>query len=479
MKFTNYISALAVLFVFSACSNKSTISENIPPEQPSDTTQSKVVGWLTTADESALLKRQNALPFSAESNSDPTIEIDTNTVFQSMYGYGYTLTGGSASLINSMSPEAKSKLLDELFGSGENSIHVNFLRISIGASDLSANVFTYDDMPIGETDPGLNNFSLAPDETDLVPLLKEIIAINPDIGIIATPWTAPAWMKTNENSIGGSLKPEYYRTYARYLAKYITAMEAKGIKISDITLQNEPLNDENNPSMLMTAQQQADFIINHIARTFDSASINTEIYLYDHNCDKPDYPLSILADAAIRNRVAGSAFHLYAGDISALSQVHNAYPGEDVYFTEQYTSSTGSFGGDLRWHLKNIVIGAPRNWSRTVFEWNLANDVTYGPHTPGGCTTCKGALTINGDAVKRNVAYYIIAHISKFLSNGGVRIASNIPGTLSNVAFKSSTGEKILIVLNDNETAAAFNIRFNGKTAKAILPAGAVGTYVF
>ena len=256
-------------------------------------------------------------------------------------------------------------------------------------------------------------------------------------------------------------------------------MKAEGINILNITPQNEPLHDGNNPSMLMTAPEQADFIKNHLGPAFDSAGIETNIILYDHNCDKPDYPISILNDVIIRNYVAGSAFHLYAGDIGALSQVHNAYPNEDVYFTEQFTSSTGSFGGDLRWHLKNIVIGAPRNWSRTVFEWNLANDVNFGPFTPGGCTTCKGALTINGDAVKRNVAYYIVAHISRFVPNGSVRVATDISGTLQNVAFKTTTGEKVLIVLNDHEAAAAFNIRFNGKTAKANLPAGSVATYVF
>jgi glucosylceramidase len=479
MKFTNIISTLAVLCAFYACSNKTTVSEPPPPPTPADTSSSKVVYWLTTSDETVLLKRQPALAFFSEVNSNPTIEVDTTQTFQQMYGYGYTLTGGSATLINGMSAEGKAKLLNELFGNDENSIHVNFIRISIGASDLSANVYTYNDIPAGETDPNLDHFSLEPDKTDLIPLLKEIIAINPDILIIATPWTAPVWMKTNQNSVGGSLKPEYYGTYAKYFVKYIKAMETEGIRIVDITPQNEPLHDGNNPSMLMTAPEQADFIKNHLGPAFDSAGIETQIYLYDHNCDKPDYPISILEDPIIRNYVAGSAFHLYAGDIAALSQVHNAYPGEDVYFTEQFTSSTGSFGGDLRWHLRNIVVGAPRNWSRTVFEWNLANDVTFGPHTPGGCTTCKGALTINGDAVKRNVAYYIIAHISKFVPNGSVRINSNIPGTLTNVAFKTKTGEKVAIVLNDNDATASFNIRFNGKTAKATLPAGSVGTYIF
>ena len=450
-----------------------------PPVTPLDTSTSKAVFWLTTPDEATLFQRQHALGYSNATNSDPTIVIDTTKKFQSMDGFGYTLTSGSATLINDMSAGAKTNLLNELFGDNDNSIHVSYLRISIGASDLSANVYTYDDMPVGQTDPNLEQFSLQPDKTDLIPLLKEIIAINPNIKIIATPWTPPVWMKDNANSIGGSLKPEYYSVYASYFVKYIQAMQAEGITITAITPQNEPLHDGNNPSLKMEATQQADFIKNHLGPAFQSAAITTKIIVYDHNADKPDYPLTILNDPAAKTFVDGSAFHLYAGDISALSQVHDAHPDKNIYFTEQYTASTGEFGGDLKWHLKNLVIGAPRNWSRTVLEWNLANDVNYGPHTPGGCTTCKGALTINGDAVKRNVAYYIVAHISKFVPPGSVRISSSSISNLPNVAFKTPSGKIVLIVLNEIESLyGAFNINVNGKTARVSVTNGSVTTFV-
>lgn len=478
MKFTNYIYALAILCMASACSNKSTDSEPNPPGNIPDTTSSKIVYWLTTPDESVLLKRQPAFAYFTAVNSNPTITLDTTQTFQQMDGFGYTLTSGSATLINDMSADAKASLLNELFGDGENSIHVSYLRLSIGASDLSAAVYTYNDLPSGQTDPDLDSFSLQPDKTDLIPLLKEIITINPGIKIIATPWTPPVWMKDNDSSVGGRLKPEFYGTYANYFVKYIQAMKTEGITITAITPQNEPLHDENNPSLLMEASLQADFIKNHLGPAFQSAAIPTKIIVYDHNCDRPDYPLAILNDPAAKAFIDGSAFHLYAGDISALSQVYNAHPDRNVYFTEQYTSSTGEFGGDLQWHLKNLVIGAPRNWSRTVFEWNLANDVNFGPHTPGGCTICKGALTINGSAVQRNVAYYIIGHISKFVPPGSVRISSSFTGTLQNVAFKTPAGQKILILLNESATTALFNISHNKKTAPVTMPAGAVGTFV-
>lgn len=255
-------------------------------------------------------------------------------------------------------------------------------------------------------------------------------------------------------------------------------MKAEGIVLDAITIQNEPLHGGNNPSMVMTAAQQATFIKNNLGPAFKNASIATKIILYDHNCDKPEYPIEILNDPEARQYVDGSAFHLYGGDISALSTVHNAFPSKNVYFTEQWTSSDGGFDGDLKWHVKNVIIGSMRNWSRVALEWNLANDAVYGPHTEGGCTMCKGALTINGNSVSRNVAYYIIAHASKFVPAGSVRISSNVSGNINTVAFLTPTGKKVLIVENDG-AAVTFNIKFKNKWIVSSLAAGAVGTYVW
>lgn len=435
--------------------------------------------WLTY--QSALLQKQTGiLSFGTVSNAYPFIDVDTTQVLQTIDGFGYTLTGGSAYVINRLNTVEKANLLQELFGSGSNSIGVSYLRISIGASDLNSTVFSYDDMPAAQTDINLTNFSLNPDKADLIPLLKEILLINPSIKILATPWSPPVWMKDNGSTLGGSLQTQYYNVYAQYFVKYIQQMKTEGITIDAITPQNEPLHPGNNPSMLMTASQQADFIKNNLGPAFQANNITTKIIVYDHNCDRPDYPLTVLNDAGARPFVNGSAFHLYAGDISALTQVHNAYPDKHVYFTEQYTGATGDFVGDLNWHLKNVIIGSMRNWSRTALEWNLANDESFGPHTAGGCTTCKGALTITtGGTIIRNVAYYIIAHASKFVSPGSVHIGSNITGSLQNVAFKTSEGKKILIVENDGTTSVSFNIRFNNKWITTTLGAGAVGTYVW
>lgn len=435
--------------------------------------------WLTKADQTVLLAKQTGtLGFATISNQNSTITVDSTLGFQTIDGFGYTLTGGSAQLINTLPTAQRDALLRELFTTEADGIGVSYLRISIGASDLNQTVFTYDDIPAGQTDINLQSFSLNPDKTDLIALLKQIVSINPSIKIIAAPWTAPVWMKTNNNSVAGKLRPEYYGVYANYFVKYLQAMKTEGISIDAVTPQNEPLNPYNNPSLEMSATEQADFIKNNLGPAFKAANINTKIIIYDHNADRPDYPLAILGDASARQYIDGSAFHLYAGDISALSQVHNAYADKNIYFTEQYTPATGSFGGDLSWHLNNLIIGATRNWSRNVLEWNLANDPNFGPHTIGGCTTCKGALTI-GFSITRNVSYYIIAHASKFVPAGSYRVDSNVPNNLPNVAFVTPSGKKVLIVLNTSGSFQSFNIKFKDKAVITGLEGGAVGTFVW
>ena len=462
-----------------ACNPGSEVEPPPPPPPPAPVNE--IDFWLTKSDETVKLQKQNTiLAFGGAVNQYPVIEVDENTTYQSIDGFGYTLTGGSAEVINTLSATKKQELLQELFGTGNNSIGVSYLRISIGASDLNAAPFTYDDMPAGQTDPTLSNFSLQPDMTHVIPMLKEILAINPNIRIMGTPWSPPTWMKDNNSFVGGSLLPQYYSVYAQYFVKYIQQMKAQGITIDAITPQNEPLHPGNNPSMLMTAAQQADFIKNHLGPAFQQANINTKIVIYDHNADKPEYPTSVLNDAAAKPFINGSAFHLYGGDISALSTVRNAHPDKAIYFTEQYTASNGNFGGDLKWHLKNVIIGSMRNWSRNALEWNLANNAAFGPHTPGGCTVCKGAITIEtSSSYTRNVAYYIIAHASKFVPAGSARINSTGIASIPNVAFKTPGGKKVLIVENDGNSTAIFNIKYNGKWSVASLESGSVGTFVW
>ena len=437
--------------------------------------------WLTTPDQTQLLARQpEALNFGPAVPAGLVIDVDDEQRFQTMEGFGYCLTGGSAALLHAMSAPARATLLRELFGRADDAIGVSYLRLSIGASDLDAAVFSYDDLPAGQTDPALAHFSLAPDEDHLIPVLKEILAINPQLHLMASPWSPPTWMKDNGASKGGSLKPEFYPAYAQYFVKYLQGMQAHGINIGALTVQNEPLHPGNNPSLLMPAEQQAEFIGRHLGPALVKAGLKTALICYDHNADRPEYPLTVLGDATANPFVAGSAFHLYGGTIDALSRVHDAYPTKDVYFTEQWTGSKSTFADNVGWHAKNLEIGASRNWARAVLEWNLAADPQQNPHTPGGCTECLGALTLApNDRVTRNVAYYTVAHASKFVPAGSVRVASNNADQLPNVAFQTPAGGHVLLVQNDQPAARTFAIRQGGRAAQTTLPPGAVATYVW
>lgn len=475
---TSYL-LLLLLYISFSCTSDNEPDPPAPPAPPQ--VENEVDFYLTKADQSVKLQKQEGiLAFGNAYNSYPSIKVSSAETYQTVEGFGFTLTGGSAEVINSLNTSKKQELLQKLFGNGENSIGISYLRISVGASDLNASTYSYNDLPAGATDEDLSEFSLEPDMDDVIPLLKEILKMNPDIGIMATPWSAPVWMKDNQNTVGGSLLPKYYDVYAAYLAKYILEMQKLGIEIKALTPQNEPLHAGNNPSMHMTAAEQANFIANSLGPALSEANIETDIIIYDHNADKPEYPIAVLNDPKARPYIAGSAFHLYAGDISALTTVHDAFPSKDIYFTEQYTSSQGDFGGDLKWHLRNVIIGSMRNWSKTALEWNLANNNNFGPHTPGGCTTCKGGITVNSSSsYVENVGFYIIAHASKFVPSGSVRISSNLTETLHNVAFRTPSGNKVLIVLNSGNSFQIFNIEHNGKWITTSLQPGAVGTFVW
>ena len=468
----------------------------------------KIEAWITNPDRSALFEKQTEqIAFSSHNSGwGAVIVIDERQALQSIDGFGFALTGGSAELMMKMTPAARTKLIREVFATDGNNVGVSYIRLSIGSSDLNSFVFSYDDLPAGETDPALKKFSLAQDLKDVIPVMKEILAINPKIKIMGSPWSAPTWMKTNNNARRGSLKPECYEVYARYFVKYIQSMKAEGITIDAVTVQNEPLNSNNTPSMPMLPNEQKEFIKTNLGPAFQAAGIQTKIILFDHNLDRVDYPLTTLRDPEAAKYVDGSGFHHYGGDLSAMTTVHLARPDKNLYFTEQMVvEKPGSPTIEIAAQVKRLIIGATRNWSRNVILWNLAADPLNDPHTDnGGCSMCQGAVTIDGDKVSFNLAYYTVAHASKFVGPGSVRISSTNQGdkTVSlsddeerqgalrvttnevsdvfpNVAFKTPEGKTVLIVVNDTYSINSFTIQYNGQFANLQLNPGAAGTYIW
>jgi glucosylceramidase len=438
--------------------------------------------WLTTPDRAALVAPQaTLLHFSSEAGQLPVLTVDDAQRFQTMDGFGFALTGGSAQLLLRMGAAQRTALLKEMFTTGGDGIGVSYLRLSIGASDMNERVYSYDDLPPGETDVEMAKFSLGPDRADVIPMLKEILAIRPGIKILGSPWSAPAWMKTNNDVKGGELKPEYYGAFAKYFVKYIETMRAEGIAIDAITIENEPLNPKNTPSMVVFAQEEGTFIAKDLGPAFERAGIRTKILLYDHNPDVPSYPRSILGDPAASKYVDGTAFHLYGGDASVLRQVHDAYPKKNLYMTEQsVTARRGEGPLGIAEPVRRVMIGATRNWSRNVLLWNLAADPQNGPHTNnGGCTGCSGAITLDGDSVTKNVAYYVVQHFSQFVPPGSVRVASSEMEQLASVAFLTPEGKVVLVVSNTGNFPKLFTVKYHGRFFQTVMPAESVGTYVW
>ncbi|ALM49427.1 glucosylceramidase [Flavobacterium psychrophilum] len=437
--------------------------------------------WITMPDKSAVLQQQpvNVSSNQSKNNNNIQLNINTGTTYQEMDGFGYTLSGGSAMHIAKMSAPARAKFLQEIYGTGVNDLGSSYIRISVGASDLDEKVFSYNDLPAGQTDVNIEKFDLGYDKLYLIPVLQEILKINPSIKILGSPWSPPVWMKTNGDTRGGSLKPEYQTAYAKYLVKYIQEMKKNGIIIDALTVQNEPLHPGNNPSLLMVAEDQKIFVRDHLGPQFEKNGIKTKIIIYDHNADRPDYPITILNDKEAAKYIDGSAFHLYGGSIDAITSVHEAHPNKNLYFTEQWVGAPGDFAKELNWHIENLIIGAPNNWCKTVLEWNLAADENQNPHTDrGGCDRCLGAVTITADKVTREPAYYIIAHASKFVRPGSLRVQSNVIEGLPNVAYKTPNGGTVAIIQNTSKEDKTIDVNAGAKNTTITLKAGAVATLV-
>ena len=478
-----YAAILFVLFSgFIACKSK---SENNPVTPPADTLPKAAV-WLTEGDQSNLFTELSGITIrSTATTSWPIIRMDTSQLFQSIDGFGAALTGSSAYLINrKLTAEQRTALLEQLFDR-EKGIGISYLRLTIGASDFSLNDFTYNDMPAGETDFDLTQFDLGPDKEDLIPVLKEILQINPDIKLMGSPWSPPAWMKTNGSLKGGQLKPACYDVYARYFVKYIQAMAEEGIRITSVTPQNEPLHfTANYPCMEMQADEQAEFVKTALGPRFQEAGLTTQIILYDHNWDDITFGENILNDPAAYQYVAGTAFHGYAGNVSAMTLLRNAFPEKGIYFTEISGGDWApNFSDNLMWNMHNIFVGGTNNWAKTALLWNLALNENNGP-TNNGCSDCRGVVTIDQSTaqVKFNEEYYSLAHFTKFVRPDARRVSLFIPQTLTEleaVAFVNTDQSKVFVISNQGDEYKSFGITQGKTNLTYSIPPRAVATIIW
>jgi len=442
-----------------------------------------VEAWITTGDQTRLLARDAVRPSGA--SSQPRIDVDASRRFQTMVGFGAAITDASAWLIQQrMTEPQRQALLGELFGRDQDAVGFGLVRLTIGASDFSRRHYSLADRPPGETDLALAHFSIDENRADVLPVIQAALAVNPTLQIMASPWSAPGWMKTSGSLIKGSLRPDRYDVYARYLLRYVDAYAAEGVPIFALTLQNEPHHEPDDyPGMRLEPRARAELIGQHLGPMVARRGMQPQLIEWDHNWDDVQAPLAVLADPVARRFVAGTGWHCYAGQVQAQSVVHDAHPDKDTWLTE---CSGGQWAPgwpeSLPWMARHLVIGATRHWARGVLLWNLALDENHGPHL-GGCKDCRGVVTIDPrtGAVTRNLEYYALAHASRFVRPGAVRIESTAEvDNLQSVAFRNDDdGSVVLIVCNSGAAARTFSVRQGTLAFEYALPRESVVTLVW
>jgi glucosylceramidase len=472
------------------------------------TTQPSARAWVTTPDGQYRMSNLGTVPFHGGGSKNLTITIDPSRSYQTMEGFGASITDSSAHVLYGMQGNVRDRAMSDLFSPTQGD-GLSILRQPMGASDFVAGGFyTYNDLVPGQTDYAMRHFSIAHDQAQILPLLRQALRLNPGIKVIATPWSPPAWMKTNGSLVGGRLidDPRVYGAYARYFVEYVKAYQRAGVQIYAVTVQNEPQNRNPSgyPGMDLPVPQEAK-LINALGPALAAAGLDTKILGYDHNWSEhpgdiastppgetpeTEYPTDLLTSSAGR-WLAGTAFHCYSGDQTRQTALHEAFPDKGVWFTECSGSHGPSdppaqvFSDTLKWHARNLVLGVTRNWGMTVVNWNLALDPSGGPHN-GGCDTCTGVITVGpGQTVTRNAEYYTLGHLARFVKPGAVRIASTSFGTtgwngqIMDVAFRNPDGSTALVVHNENDDPRTFAVAQGDSSFDYTLPGGALATFTW
>jgi glucosylceramidase len=446
--------------------------------------------WLTNDNQRTKLSQQSSISFASSSNSAPVIYVDETQTYQSIEGFGASFTDSAAYLLNEKVPPSQlNTVMTDLFDRNAG-IGISFVRNPMGASDIARYDYSYDDLASGQTDPNLTNFSIAHDLVDIVPLVKLAKQINPQLKIMANPWSPPGWMKTSGSMIGGSLLAADYTTLANYLVKYIQAYSAQGIPIDYISMQNEPLYVPSDyPGMCMpatvtdttcgTSPSDETTQIKYVLSALSSTGLTTKVLIYDHNWDRPDYPQTVLADSQISgsSQVAGIAWHGYAGTPGAMSALHDGYPTFGNYETEH---SGGTWVSDQVKADFEEITHVMRNWGKSYVKWSLALDTSRGPHT-GGCGTCNPLVTVSesNGAVTYDIEYYTLGQFSKFVQPGALRAYSSNASGFVSVAFKNPDGSKALVVYNESRGPQSFQASWGTQKFTYSLPSLSGATFVW
>ncbi|MGA8940099.1 MAG: carbohydrate-binding protein [Acidobacteriaceae bacterium] len=440
----------------------------------------------STNDQTQLMAAQPAAQFTDTTAGTNNITVDETQQYQTVEGFGAAFTDSAAYLLEQVEPpSSQASTLSDLFTRTGNGIGLSFMRVPIGATDIARSLYTFDDVPTGQSDPTLANFSIAHDQTYILPIIQQAKALNPQMKLLATPWSPPAWMKSTGSMNSGTLLPADYTPFANYLVKYLQAYKAAGINYDYLTIENEPLNQTTSyPSMYMDAPTELTVMRDYVLPALTTANLTTKLFVYDHNWDTPSYPETVLADPTIAASplIAGTAWHGYGGTPGAQQTVQNTFPSLGTWETEHSggTWQTNQFTTDFM-----EITQVMRNASKSFVKWSLALDQTLGPNLTelntglGGCATCTPIVTINSTtgAVTKDVEYYTLGHYSKYVLPGAKRIYSSNNPSIVSVAFINPDKSKALVAFNNATTTQTFQVQWGTQSFSYSLPAFAAVTF--
>lgn len=501
MKMFLYCASLSLGLLLAACDPKPVTPPDSPSTDNPDTAAvvRRVATFITTADNTMRFTAVGK-DFAEGMNMSPeqTLTLNPNQRYQTFDGFGAAITGATAYNLKQMPADRREKLLRETF-SVKDGMGYSYVRVPIGGSDFNAH--SNYDYTCCDTE-GIDHFALTSDELDyIIPMLREILTINPDLKVMGTPWSCPRWMKVDDiqkknpynNWVGGYLNPDFYQDYATYFVRWIQAFQDAGVPVTAITVQNEPLNWGNSMSLYMPWDQERDFIKTALGPALRSAGLQTKIICFDHNYnydnkqDQKQYPLKIYADTEAAKYIDGAAYHSYGGSPTELDVIHKAAPEKNLYFTEQSigTWNYQSFSQSLMSEMKNTCIATVSRWCKAVIVWNFLLDDQGGPHGgAGACSTCYGAVDVSSKdytTLNKRSHFYAIGHLSKAFKAGSTRIGTSgyLPTNVSAVAAENPDGTYGLVLLNEGNEGVSFTIEDGTRHFLITLPAQSITSCVW
>jgi|TARA_Y100000310_G_scaffold277238_1_gene294864 glucosylceramidase len=430
-----------------------------------------VDSWVSSQDLTLKLSPETTVP-SSEPRGSVDIVIDPSKTYQTILGLGSSLEHSTCYNLSKLSKPEQEKAIETIVDP-DRGMGMNLMRICIGTPDFTASPwYTYDDVPEGETDPELEHFCIDKDREYVLPILKMAREKNPELLFVASPWSPPAWMTSNDRIGGGNILPEHFASYAEYFARFIQAYEAEGIPIHAITPQNEPaFSPETYPACLWSGEEQRDFIRDHLGPAFIRHGIKVGIWCWDHNF-QCDFPRAILNDPVAARYTQGTGFHHYGGEPEAMTALHDEFPHKDIHFTE---GSTFGLPGAAK------IVSYLRNWSRSYLAWVTVIDSNTQPNPgPHGCAPTCIVLDAEDLTLDYRFDYYMYGQFMKFIPRGSVRVGSAGPDEqLAQVAFKAPDGAFVLVVVNLADEERGFTTCCAATTFHATLPARSIGSYIW